>query len=252
MSPLITIASSGMYQGVHYIFCPFAGGGSGSLRAWRNLNLVKESVSVMLYPGRETRIDDATIENIESLAEEMIQALLASRIPIEKTIIVGHSMGAQVAYEASRKLVHQGHTPKGLVISGCQAPHIKGRRLLSKCDDTTFIANLIEMGGCDQSLADNPQWWSIFLPALRADFTATEQYFFASPPNRDARLSVPTILVSGDKDQEAYYSEVEEWKFWCNDVIEHLVVKGGHFYVTEHPEMMLECVRALSSEVAEQ
>lgn len=146
MSPLITIASSGMDQGVHYIFCPFAGGGSGSLRAWRNLNLVKESVSVMLYPGRETRIDDATIENIESLAEEMIQALLASRIPIEKTIIVGHSMGAQVAYEASRKLLHQGHTPKGLVISGCQAPHIKGRRLLSKCDDTTFIANLIEMG----------------------------------------------------------------------------------------------------------
>lgn len=251
MSPLIAIASSGMHQDTHYIVCPFAGGGSGSFRAWRNLNLSKESVSIMLYPGRETRIDDATLESIESLAEEMVQALLASRIPIENTIIVGHSMGAQVAYEASRKLLLQGHSPRGLIISGCQAPHIKGRRLLGECDDTTFITNLIEMGGCDISLADNPQWWPIFLPALRADFTATEQYLFSSPPHRDARLFVPTLLVSGDKDQEAYYSEVEEWKLWCNNVIEHLVVKGGHFYVTEHPEMMLDCLRALSIEVAE-
>lgn len=249
MSPLIKLAaSSRLNDATHYVLCPFAGGGSSAFRHWRTLSLENEVISVMLYPGREFRIDDPTVVDIGTLAEEMIQALKTCNQRIEDTIIVGHSMGAQVAYEASKKLVNQGLFLKGLIISGCQAPHIKGRRLLGECDDKTFIHNLVEIGGCDPSLAKSPEWWPIFLPALRADFTATEEYIFTSLPNDKEVLPIPTLLISGNQDREANFSEIEEWKLWCNKVVDHLVLEGGHFYITEQPQMMLECIRALSTE----
>ncbi|RMZ62391.1 thioesterase, partial [Vibrio anguillarum] len=76
MSPLIKLAaSSRLHDATHYVLCPFAGGGSGAFRHWRTLSLENEVISVMLYPGREFRIDDPTVINIGTLAEEMIQAL---------------------------------------------------------------------------------------------------------------------------------------------------------------------------------
>lgn len=249
MSPLVTIATSEAHCDTHYVVCPFAGGGSRTFTSWRKLNLSNESISVMVYAGREARIDEPGIETIESLAKELVQALVASSLPIEKTVIIGHSMGAQVAYEASKQLIQLGQSPQGLVISGCQAPHIRGRRLIGDCDDQAFLENLVEMGGCDRSLLDNPQWWSIFLPALRADFAATERYLFPSAPDDQAKLSVPTLLISGDRDSEAYFAEVDDWKLWCNEVHDHLVVEGAHFYITENAQKMIDYLRVFSNEL---
>ncbi|RSD30001.1 thioesterase II family protein [Vibrio pectenicida] len=253
MSPLIKLAtSSGSHHDTHYIVCPFAGGASGAFRTWRDLSLDNETISVMVYPGREFRIDEPAAPNIDVLAQDVVQNLLNSNQPIERMVIVGHSMGTQVAYEVCKTLIFRGYSPKGLVISACHAPHIEGRRLIGECDDRVFIEHLVDMGGCDPSLSENPQWWPIFLPALRADFDATEQYFFASPPSKEERLSIPTLLISGDEDQEAYFSEVEAWKLWFNNVINHKVIKGNHFYVTSQPQIMLESLRSFSSQAINQ
>ncbi|WP_043991453.1 alpha/beta fold hydrolase [Vibrio sp. AND4] len=246
MNPLITIASSGKHCDTHFVLCPFAGGGKRTFTSWQNLGLTNESISVILYPGREARIDDPAVETIESLAEELVQALIKSDIRVENTVLIGHSMGAKVAYETTKQLNYLGLFPKGLVLSGCQAPHIQGRRLIEDYDDQTFIESLIEMGGCDPSLLENPQWWSIFLPTLRADFSATNNYLFPSPPNEQAKLLVPTLLISGNNDIEAYFAEVDEWKLWCSEVDDHLVVEGEHFYITEKAKTIFEYIRAFS------
>ncbi|MCG7488019.1 thioesterase domain-containing protein [Vibrio sp. Of14-4] len=251
MNPLVTLAhSEEESESTHYIICPYAGGASSAFRTWRALSLQNETVSIMVYPGRENRIDEPLLHKVSLLAQDVVQTILNNKLAIEKVTLVGHSMGTQVAHEACKMLVKLGHSPKGLVLSGCHAPHIEGRHLVGDCDDRTFVEHLIDMGGCDHSLAENPSWWPIFLPALRADFAATEDYLFTSPPSRENRLTVPTILISGDEDREAYYSEVDAWQSWCSHVVSHQVIKGDHFYATSQPERMLECMRALSKQLA--
>lgn len=86
--------------------------------------------------------------------------------------------GAQVAFETAIQLEKNGWELSGLILSGCQAPHIQARRLLSDLNDDDFIQQLIAIGGCDAELIKQPQLLKQFMPLLRADFLATERYFF--------------------------------------------------------------------------
>ena len=137
MSNLITLSapSGGQPYNTHFVLCPFAGGGISAFSTWRKLDITDSKVSLVLYPGRGSRIHEPKAFDIHTLAKDVTQTLIDSGEKIKDVVLIGHSMGAQISYEACKYLVSQGIAPKGLVISGCQAPHIKSRRTISHCDD---------------------------------------------------------------------------------------------------------------------
>ena len=223
---------------INIILCPFAGGSSGAFRNWFLLDLKNVNIFLATYPGREYRMNDAFASNIKQLAQEMVDNFYEKNLNLENTILVGHSMGAQVVYEACLLLEKNNTPPAGIVISACQAPHLKGQRLLSHLDDENFLKQLVEIGGVSQELLEDRGFLSMFLPMLRADFKVTESYLNPTS-SMEYKLRTPTLLMYGSSDREASREEVSLWSEWLCKSSEPIEIVGDHFYITQDPKTFI-------------
>jgi thioesterase component of yersiniabactin synthetase len=227
---------------LHLVICPFAGASSGAFRSWRGLGEIGAACSLAVYPGRDQRMHEPCAERIDLLAAQLA-AEIAALPPAQRRslLLAGHSMGAQVAFEACMLLERRGSPPAGLVLSGCHAPHLRARRLLSHLDDRLFVEQLIEMGGLGPELQAEPPLLARFLPLLRADFRATENYRRERVAGH-ARLFTPTLLLYGSRDGEAWRDEVDAWRVWLADASRPVALAGDHFYVTKRPRAFVGAV----------
>jgi thioesterase component of yersiniabactin synthetase len=217
------------------LICPFAGASHGAFSGWRDGAGPGMPAYLATYPGRDRRMSDVLRFSIAALAQELAADIIAlppaSR---QRLVLAGHSMGAQVAFEAVLLLEAEDRAPAGLVLSGCQAPHLAGRRLLSHLDDDAFVRELAAIGGCSAALAGQPELLALFLPMLRADFTATETYFRPLEADRK-RTRSPVLLLAGTRDTEADAGEVRAWSEWseADCLVRHIA--GDHFYAVLRP-----------------
>ncbi|WP_304993197.1 thioesterase II family protein [Burkholderia plantarii] len=219
------------------VMCPFAGGGSGAFRSWRTVDDVGLDASLAIYPGRDHRMGEPGAADINTLASQLADELAAAPRP-GKLALAGHSLGAQVAFEACLLLERRGAAPDALVLSGCHAPHLQGRRLLSQRSDRAFVEQLAEIGGTDTRLLSDPALLSIFLPMLRDDFRITEAYRRLAPPAVPP-VATRSLLVWGSRDTEASCEEVAAWREWLRHADEPIAISGDHFYVTRRPRAFL-------------
>lgn len=228
---------------LHLVLCPFAGGSASAFRSWRDLQPDGYQVWLAVYPGRDHRMSEPCATDISDLADQVLSSIHATQVDRQRLVIAGHSMGAQVAYEICARLERQGSAPGGLVLSGCHAPHMKGRRLLSHLEDHAFLEQLAAIGGNAQELLNEPGLWPVFMPMLRADFNATESYGLSQELAPARQLRTPTLLIYGSADQEAWQSEVDAWKSWLCDAQGPIAIAGDHFYVTRRPRAFVEHIR---------
>lgn len=168
-------------EDIHLVLCPFAGGSASAFRSWRDLRPCGWQVWLAVYPGRDQRMNEACAASIDELADQVLMAIDTHQITQQQLVVAGHSMGAQVAYEVCVRLEQRGSAPLGLVLSGCHAPHLHGRRLISHLEDRAFLEQLVAIGGNAQELLNEPGLWPVFMPMLRADFKATESYWHPPP-----------------------------------------------------------------------
>ncbi len=240
---LRTVINADSSAAIPWVVCPFAGGSRGAFRSWEMLEDVSLRANLVTYPARDHRIADKPATTIAQLADELSQSILSdSTLYPEQYVLCGHSMGAQVAYETCLRLENAGKPPKVLVLSACHAPHLVSRRLLSHLSDEDFVAELVDIGGCSPELLKNPTLLDVFLPMLRADFIATENYKKSIAAASDM-IKIPTLLVYGSHDMEASKEEVLSWTQWLNhDCLSIMAVDGDHFYMTEKPQYFLEQV----------
>src|SRR5262245_53644991 len=110
------------------LFCfPYAGGGASVYRGWAGCLPGSVDVCPVQLPGREARFREPPFARIGPLVE----ALAASIRPwLDRPFaFFGHSMGALIAFELSRRLQHEhGLQPVRLFVSGCAAPQVQTER----------------------------------------------------------------------------------------------------------------------------
>jgi len=179
--------------------------------------------------------------SIGELADRAVEQIEAKDIDPHQLIVAGHSMGAQVAYEVCVRLEQRCLTPRGLVLSGCHAPHLRGRRRISHLEDRAFLEELAAIGGNASGLLNEPSMWSTFMPMLRSDFLVTEGYWYPQEPTPDQRLQTPALLLWGREDEEAHRSEVDAWKNWLRHAQGPVAMAGDHFYIVRNPVSFLDC-----------
>lgn len=228
---------------IHLVLCPFAGGSTSAFRSWRDLRPSGWQVWLAVYPGRDQRMHEACAASIDELADQVLMAIDAHRIAHQQLVVAGHSMGAQVAYEVCVRLEQKGPAPLGMVLSGCHAPHLQGRRLISHLEDRAFLEQLVAIGGSAPALLNEPGLWPVFMPMLRADFKATESYWHPQESGSRRRVQTPALLIYGSADQEAWRSEVDAWRSWLSDTHGPVAIAGDHFYATRRPRACLEHIR---------
>lgn len=235
-SPVCFTSLKETHSNLTMIMCPHAGVGLGAFRQWRHITSPTINLLMVTYPGRDHRMDTPLLRDIAAIANEVATSLQDHFFKSRRLILVGHSMGAQIAFETCQRLEESGNPPDLLVISGCHAPHRKSRTRLSNLEDTAFLEGVIAIGGCNDNVKNNPSILDIFLPLLRADFAATETY------ERDdikKIIRTPTVLISGRADKEASPEEVMTWKPWLHQLVTSIELPGDHFYPTRDPERFL-------------
>ncbi|OPC80287.1 thioesterase [Embleya scabrispora] len=206
---------------------PHAG---GSASFWFPLSAaLKERVEVLgvQYPGRQDRRAEPLVDDIDTLAERITEALdpwLDERLPL---VLFGHSMGAVLGFEVARRLRVP---PAALIVSGRRAPDRQREERLHRLDDAGLAAELRSMSGTDASLLANDEVLQMVLPALRADYRAIETY--RCTPG--APLECPITVLIGDQDPKVTLDEATAWRDHTNGTFALHTFTGGHFYLTEH------------------
>jgi len=224
---------------LHLVLCPFAGASVGAFSGWKASNDLDVTVSIAVYPGRDHRMNERPLHDIRLLAAEVANSIaMMPDEELELVVLAGHSMGAQIAFEACLQLEQKGITLRGLLLSACHAPHLRSRRRLSHLSDVFFVKELISIGGCNKLIRDNPEIIRPFLSFLRADFVATETYHKDLHAARTLART-PAFLLYGSQDAEASREEIIAWKEWLELVPTIHEVAGSHFYITERPRLVL-------------
>jgi medium-chain acyl-[acyl-carrier-protein] hydrolase len=215
---------------------PFAGGGTSVFRKWGPGLPGLELYGVQL-PGRERRLREPPIEDMELLLERLMTPFLT--LADRPFVLFGHSMGALIAYELACRLERQGRGPMGLVVSAFRSPELPSRnRTLHTLPDDELITGLREYGATAPEVLEYPELLALLLPMIRADFRLHETYRFPGP----RPLSCPVTAITARNDQFVPEEDMAPWRDKTSGAFVHLHTEGGHFYLLDEPQPVLDAI----------
>jgi surfactin synthase thioesterase subunit len=191
-------------------------------------------VVAIQYPGRQDRRTERPIDDMAVLADR-IHAILR-RQPEMPLILFGHSMGAVIGFEVTRRLEAEGHGPMRLFASGRRAPSTYRNETIHLRDDAGIISEVRKMSGTASSVLGDEEIMRAALPALRADYRATETY--TCPP--EITVSCPVTALVGDNDPKTTVDEAKAWAKQTTGPFDLHVFAGGHFFLADHADEIIK------------
>jgi surfactin synthase thioesterase subunit len=208
---------------------PHAGGSASYYLPVAKTMAPKVDVLALQYPGRQDRLDEPGLTSVADLASGVFAAL--QPWTDKPLTIFGHSLGASVAYELTRRLVDTGVQPTALFVSGRPAP--SATREDDKTyllDDNSLAAAVKALGGATSHLLDDKDIMDMVLPSIRTDYQAAETYKWTPGP----KLPCPIYALIGDADPEVTIPEAEAWSKHTTGPFTLQVFPGDHFYLDKH------------------
>jgi surfactin synthase thioesterase subunit len=226
--------------GLTLVCFPFAGGGANIYRNWPSFLDNQIEVKAVALPGREARILEQNISNVDDVCDAIVNELVALHLH-EPIAFFGHSMGSMLAYEVAARLQENYNwVPKMLIVSGRQAPHKKMGGTFHLSPDEVFINELKRLNGTPNSIFEDEEMRKIVLSILRADYTLLETYAIKTK----VVLSAPIVTCCGDSDSEVMISEMQHWAELTSMGCTHHVFEGGHFYLSEKMKELIGIISA--------
>jgi medium-chain acyl-[acyl-carrier-protein] hydrolase len=222
------------------LFCfPYAGAGASIFRSWSaNLPNNLEVFAVQL-PGREKRFKEPLFNDIASLIEALIPALLPY---LDRPFVFfGHSVGALISFEVARQLHGSDYpTPLHLFVSGRRAPHWPAAYpSIHQLPDPEFLEELGRYNGTPEQVLQCTELMNLFLPILRADLTIDETYHYQHSQNL---LSCRVSAFGGSEDDRVNYDALAAWREQtCGDFRLRLF-PGDHFYLKPQQKELLQAI----------
>jgi surfactin synthase thioesterase subunit len=193
-------------------------------------------VVAIQYPGRQDRRAEQPIDDMAVLADRIHTIL--RRQPELPLILFGHSMGAVIGFEVTRRLEAEQRAPMRLIVSGRRGPSTYRNETVHLRDDDGIIAEVRKMSGTASSVLGDEEIMRAALPALRADYRATETY--TCPP--DVTVDCPITALTGDSDPKTSLDEAQAWAAHTTGAFDLHVFAGGHFFLNDHAEEIIKLI----------
>jgi medium-chain acyl-[acyl-carrier-protein] hydrolase len=220
------------------LFCfPYAGGGASLYRGWQGALPDWVEVCPVQLPARETRFKEPAFTRLAPLVEAVAQSL---RPYLDRPFaFFGHSMGALLAFELSRRLQrNHGRGPIGFVVSGCGAPQTRTQSALHALPPVQFREELRRLNGTPAPILDNDELMDLLLPTLRADFSLCETYAYADGPS----LTCPITALGGLGDDAVSRQDLDAWREHTTGAFRVRMLPGDHFFLNEHRSLLLHAL----------
>ncbi|AYG80688.1 Thioesterase PikA5 [Streptomyces hundungensis] len=210
---------------------PHAGGSPYFFQQWGKA-LDGFEVHAVCYPGRAERMAEEPAGRLIPMAREIArEAADLMREDDRPTVFFGHSMGAVVAYETAVALADDRLAPHHLFASGARAPHLMRPDPDARWDDASIAATLVELGGTDAELLDNPAFVEFVLPYIGADFRMLSSY----APAPRAPLECALTALVGEDDPRVTLDQASAWRETTRGAFAVRTLPGDHFYLAHHP-----------------
>jgi medium-chain acyl-[acyl-carrier-protein] hydrolase len=207
---------------------PSAGGGAAAyFRMRRQIPTPIDLVPVLL-PGREGRIADSPRDDMRALVTEIADAI--APLDARPFALVGHSMGAWIAFELARELRRRGEPlPCALVAIASPAPQRRQTDTpIHALRDDDLVAEISRrFGGIPPAVQANQELMQLLLPALRADMRLVETYEYIEEPP----LATDVIALGGADDRAVSATAIGEWRQQTSQAFTNRLWPGGHFFL---------------------
>jgi len=231
------------------IFCfPFAGGSPSVFSSWGRELGPRIEVFAAHPGGRGMRFRECPMTTVEAMVEEYLRAVrLHLDLPY---VLYGHSLGGLIAFDIARILEAENLRPPERLFLGASAPPHLGliHEPIHHLPDAGFVDALQQRyGGIPAEVLREPELLAMFLPALKADFTAYELYRFAAGDP----VNCPMTVFAGERDPGITPELLAEWSRHTRKEFVLQPVAGDHFFLAESGAIVLASIRrCLESETS--
>jgi surfactin synthase thioesterase subunit len=226
-----------------------AGGGSASFhplrRALSGMGAEARMTTVTL-PGRESRRAEPRHVDAESCV-----AALADELDGQLTrphVLLGHSMGALLAYALAQQRISRGQRPpEAVVVAACRAPQrpapVQDLRLI---DDHQLATQLASYGGLPTELLDRPEWLALLMPTVRDDLRIVQS--FRSPDQPP--LPCPLHIFGGYRDPLVPPDALAAWSTLSTQPRPVRLFSGGHFLFRAPEAALVARIASVAAEAS--
>ena len=210
------------------LFCFHHAGGSGAMfSGWnRALGPGVEVIPVEIF----NRDRFATLRQlVDEVGEQLRSAFDGPHV------FFGHSFGALLAYRLACLRAGSGDLlPRALMVSSFAPPHLPAPiPATDHLDDCQLTALLSDLGGIPAELAEWPALRDRTVAAARVDLrlcTTDEE-------DEPIALSCPIHAFGGSDDPLVTESDLYEWRSRTSGEFSVHVLRGGHFYLSDGPQL---------------
>ncbi|MEZ4436535.1 MAG: thioesterase domain-containing protein [bacterium] len=209
------------------ICLPHAGGAASAFADWRGAFRPDVEVAAVQLPGRASRMFDPPLAEMGALVEAL-GAVLTPLMDVP-TWLVGHSMGAHVAFALARWFAARpGPAPAHVFAMGRPAPHLPPPAdPVHRRGPDGIAAELARLGGTPPEVLSHRELLDLLLPGLRADFRVAETY--RVPPT--CAIECPLSAYGGRSDPDVSEDAVWAWRHHAAGRFTVRVFEGGHFFL---------------------
>jgi pyochelin biosynthetic protein PchC len=196
-------------------------------------------VLAVQYPGRHERLAEPFAGSVTEMADGLAAEVGQDPAPV---VMFGHSMGAAIAFETSRRLQATSVPLAGLIVSSHTPPTVPITSDLHRLPDAEMWHALAGLGGTEPEILELPDLRELYTPVLRADLTVSAAYL---DPDSPGSLHVPVLALTGTRDSIAPAESMRRWSEVTTDRFGLRTFDGDHFYLQDHGAEILR----LASEI---
>ena len=225
---------------------PYAGASSSIFLKWRKyLDGIK--IIPIDPPGRGKRIGESLCNTLEEMLFDVKKQILTLIDLDEEYSIYGHSMGCLLIFELLHELQDMNmNMPAHVFLSGKNPPDIAVETSIHQLDDDEFMKKILEMGGVDERLFENPTFRKLFIPVLRADLGIVEKYRY-NEKKRLLPVNISVFYSSGDSWTDSKY--INKWADFTSGSFNLYNFNGDHFFIFNQEEKITGIIKETLSDV---
>lgn len=223
---------------------PYAGGSAVAFHPWGACLPDDVELWSAQYRGRGYRLREMPYCHMNDVLDEL-EVAMAPLLDVP-TVIFGHSMGAVLAFELTRRLAARATLPVHLFLSGCQAPLDDALHPTTPpgWSDEQLIKRLHSLAGTPMQVLAHPELRQAALSTLRADLSCLHGWRVCLEPP----LPVPIMVFGGMGDPHVPTSSLDGWARGSSRAFGKRLFRGDHFFIREaYPEMISWMLRTACS-----